>query len=415
MNRRHFISAAASIGALSTLGASGAVSNETETQNSVTGKGRKLTLLKGTPVVFAPAADQFTVSTALGAPALVWVEYGETEKLGAIAGSDAFGFVPHDDGVAKVLVSGLQAGVRYFWRLAAAPLVNRPAERFNATVYSKTYVTKTLNPGANETQFSVWNDTHDTAATIQQLHAARRAGDDFLLWNGDMSNNVNRREQLAGLYVSPRGVDLAEGPPVFDTRGNHDVRGIWANKVADYVAFPGGRPFYAFRSGPVGVIALDTGEDKPDNHPSFSGVAAFEPLIREQAAWLEKVIRQPELRDAPYRVVVCHIPFRWIRKRTPDYQKGGFDWVSTRGLEAWGGALQRWGAQVVVSGHTHGVAYLEPGDGVPFAQLVGGGPGGKREPAALIHGRADAGGLHFEVKMLQGGKVVQKADFKPLG
>jgi 3',5'-cyclic AMP phosphodiesterase CpdA len=403
MNRRNFLSAAVTLGTLSSLNATAAVT---------AAQPEKAPMLQGTPAVFAPASDGFTVSTALGAPALVWVEYGKTEQLGDIAGSDSFGFVPHDNGVAKISVSGLSPGTRYFWRLAAAPLHALPTRRFAAAVRSKIYTTKTLAPETATTQFSVWNDTHDHAETIQKLHAARRAEDDFLLWNGDMSNNVNRRAQLPELYLSPKNVDLAEGPPVFDTRGNHDVRGIWANKMSDYVAFPGGRPFYAFRSGPVAAIALDTGEDKPDDHPSFFGVAAFEPLIREQAAWLEEVIRRPALRDAPYRIMFCHIPLRWNERAEPDYDKGGSDWTSRRGLKAWSGALKRWGVQVVISGHMHRTASFPPSDGIPFTQIVGGGP--RLPSASLIHCRADSEKLHLEVKKLQGGSVLHEVTFKPL-
>ena len=66
------------------------------------------------------------------------------------------------------------------------------------------------------------------------------------------------------------------------------------------VATPNGRPFYAFRSGPLAAICLHTGEDKPDDHPSFRGRVAFDELRREQAEWLAEVIHQPDFRDAPY-------------------------------------------------------------------------------------------------------------------
>jgi predicted phosphodiesterase len=415
MNRRNFLSA---IAVVSTASAANAIPAGIRTPSSARSPAAAnaapaaALLLKGTPVAFAPAPDGFTVSTGLGAPARAWVEYGETEALGSVADADPNGFVPHGENVLQIRVSSLRPGVRYFWRLAAAPLFPLPTPRNKATEHSPVYSLKTLAPGAASTQFTVWNDTHDRAETIKRLHAARHAEDDFLLWNGDVSNNVNLRSQIHRLYLSPKGADLAKGPPIFETRGNHDVRGVRANLIREYVAFPGGRPFYAFRSGPLAAIALDTGEDKPDSHPSHCGIAAFEPLIREQTAWLEQAIRMPGICDAPYRVVFCHIPLRWTHEKKPDYAKNGFDHFSLRGRKAWAGALKRWGAQVIISGHTHRVAWLEPTDEFPFVQLTGGGP--DLAAATLIHGRADASSLRIEVKKLADGSVLHDATFRPL-
>lgn len=268
------------------------------------------------------------------------------------------------------------------------------------------YRSKTLSGEAPETHFSVWNDTHDHAETIQKLHSVRRTEDDFLFWNGDLTNNVSRREQLPGLFVSPRGVDLAEGLPILLSRGNHDVRGLWANKMIDYVGFLSGRPLYSFRTGPVAVIVLDTGEDKPDSHRSFHGVAAFEPLIQEQAKWLETATQEPEIHDAPYRLVFCHIPLRWVDESPINYAKGGFDKYSRRGREAWADALKRWRAQIVISGHTHKPTWLPPTAEFPFGQLIGGGP--KVERATVIRGDADTKKLTLRIESLKDGGLINE-------
>ncbi|MDR2980925.1 MAG: metallophosphoesterase [Puniceicoccales bacterium] len=404
MDRRHFIN---TLGVTGTLAAVGGLTGSLGAAPNSSGKEDGKPFLNGTPAVFAPTKNSITVVWTLNSPALVWVEYGETEQLGKVAGSDAYGYVPHDERVVKVRLQGLKPGTRYYWRSVAKPL------RGSTETRSKIYTCKTLDDTASSVKFSVWNDTHDNAETIQKLHARVRGGaDDFLLWNGDVSNNVNRIDMIPGLYVSPKGVDLAEGPPILMTRGNHDVRGIWSNKMSDYVDFPGNRPFYAFRVGPVAVIALDTGEDKPDSHPSFQGVAAFEPLIKEQAAWLEEVIRRPEMRDAPYRVVFCHIPLRWLKEEQPDYDKGGFDHVSLRGRAAWGDALMRWGMQVVISGHTHRRAWIPPNTEFPYGQLVGGGP--RMDGATIIRGSADGTKLRLVVESAKDGSVLEDQSFLPL-
>ena len=49
--------------------------------------------------------------------------------------------------------------------------------------------------------------------------------------------------------------------------------------------------------------------------------------------------RRPEFRDAPYRVVFCHIPLRWIDETPADYDAGGYDWFSRMSRDAWHDAL----------------------------------------------------------------------------
>jgi hypothetical protein len=405
MHRRNFI---ATIGAVGTVAATGGLPGQlaAATKTDAAASGPAGALLRGTPAVFAPTPISLTVSLPLKNATLAWIEYGETEALGLEARADAFGYVPHDDTVLKIRLEKLKPGTRYYWRAVLRPLEGGGETR------TKIYTAKTISPGAPDTRFSVWNDTHDHADTIQALHAARDAGDDFLLWNGDLSNNVKTRDIIPGLYVSPRGVDLADGPAILLTRGNHDVRGLWANKVGDYVDFPGGQPFYAFRTGPIGVIALDTGEDKPDDHPSFRGTAAFEPLLKKQARWLEWAVTVPALRDAPYRMIVCHIPLRWTNEGPQDYNNKGFDRFSLRGRNLWHDSIVKWGAQVVVSAHCHRLTWLPANKQFPYCQLVGGGP--DLEEATLIRCQANAQKMVLSAVMIHDNTLAREESFKPL-
>ena len=37
---------------------------------------------------------------------------------------------------------------------------------------------------------------------------------------------------------------------------------------------------FTLRHGPLAIVGLDTGEDKPDRHPAWAGLANFEPVSR---------------------------------------------------------------------------------------------------------------------------------------
>jgi hypothetical protein len=392
MNRRHF---------LSSMGIAGAAAMTSETALFAAGETNTApsasisALVDGTPVVYAVTESAATLVWTPKVPARGWIELGESRDNLQPMRSDAFGFVPHDERVIKVRIRDLKPGTRYWWRSITEPLSG------GEQTVSPPYSFQTLNSAASETHFAVWNDTHDRAETIRKLAALTQMEPaDFLVWNGDVSNNIEKIEVVGGLYVHPVGTNLAEGPPLFLSRGNHDVRGLWANKVSDYVGFPQGRPYYAFRSGPLAVLVLDTGEDKPDKHPSFRGMAAFEPLIEEQKRWLARVIQRPAFKNAPYRLVFCHIPLRLKTEVTPDYDKGGFDWFSRRGRNAWHESLVSWGAQTIVSGHIHGWAYLPETTEFPYAQLIGGGPEARN--ATLIRGHATEKELKLAVYTLDG-------------
>jgi hypothetical protein len=126
---------------------------------------------------------------------------------------------------------------------------------------------------------------------------------------------------------------------------------------------------------------------------------AFEALRREQAEWLAEAIRRPEIRNAPFRILFCHIPLRWRDESTPDYDRGGFDHFSLRSREAWHDSLVEWKTQLVISGHTHHDAWIAPSSGFPYGQLIGGGP--QPGSATWMHGRVIDGQLSIKVYDLQ--------------
>jgi hypothetical protein len=392
MKRRSFLtgSMAGGVGAMA-LGA------------TATGDRENKPLMLTPAVVMAPRADGVEVVWVVSRLCRGWVECkaadGKVEKFA----TDAFGMVPQGDHVMRVRMDGLKPGSSYELRVVVE---TGDGDKVREEGAWKSF--RTLDPAAKESHFVMWNDTHEHHETIRRLHAATPAAD-FLLWNGDTCNDWHKEEWLVPTLLSPAGQDISAGRPLFLTWGNHDVRGKWAFKVKELMATPKGRPFYAFRNGPVAVICLHTGEDKPDDHPSFGGRVAFEPLRREQAEWLKEVTALPEMKDAPHKVVFCHIPLRWIEEaESVGYDKGGYDHFARECRNAWHDALVNWGAQVVLSGHTHQDAWLPADAKFPYAQMVSGGP--KPEAARWIEGRADEKELKLVMRDLDG-KVIREASF----
>lgn len=266
--------------------------------------------LTRTPLVLmAPRPDGVEAVWAVNTLCKGRLEWESDDGSRGEVANNEFGFTPQGDKVLRVRISGLKPGQSYRLRSVTVAAGDGQEERSPWKTF------RTLNPEATATEFVVWNDTHINNPTIQQLHQVTPQAD-FLLWNGDTCNDWKSPDLLVPTLLHPGERDITQGRPLFMTFGNHDVRGPHAFEVPSFVATPNGRPYYAFRSGPVAAICLHTGEDKPDTHPSFQGRVAFDLLRREQTQWLTETIRQPEMRDAPYRIVFFPCAGGWKRCRT---------------------------------------------------------------------------------------------------
>ncbi len=390
MKRRHFL------GTLAVGGLGGALAPAAVTEPDSP-------LVRFPLALMAPRSDGFEAVWAVNRLSRGRIEW-RTDGASGFAGADAFGFVPQGDNILRVKVSGLRPGTNYQVR-------SHTLEGTKPAVLSEWKPFRTLDPRARTAHFAMWSDTHIHDDTIRALHRVTPAVD-FLVWNGDTCRNTwDRPELLAPTLLHPGECDFTVNRPVLFNWGNHDCRGLYAFQMPAIAATPSGRPFYAFRAGPVAVICLNTGEDKPDDHPSFGGRVAFDALRAEQARWLAETIRQPELRDAPYRVVFCHIPLRWTDESPQDYAAKGYDRHSGRSRAAWHDSLTAWHAQAIISGHNHTHAWLPPTAEFPYGQLVGGGP--SQEIATWLEGVAGPSELRLKLHALDG-KVAEEIKLNPL-
>ncbi len=343
------------------------------------------------PVVMAPRKDGVEIIWRVGSYKKGHVEYGETEELGSVQRNNGWGLRPAGDMAIRVKLDGLKPGTKYFYRIVTESFSPKSPKTSKGEIRSF----KTLDPDQKETSFTVWNDTHQQAETLKKLTEITPASD-FLLWNGDICNDWRSEKEIVETLLAPEGLDFTKDSPLCMVRGNHDLRGSVAAQLQDYAAMPEDKPWFAFRSGPIAVICMDTGEDKPDDHPYLFGRVACEPMREEQAEWLAEIIEKPEFKDAPFRLVFCHIPLRWTDESTDK----GYDHFSKRSRDLWHESLVKWGTQAIISGHTHRPTLIPANKDFPYAQLVGGGP--KLSQATLIQGTAKGNKLSLISKDLEG-------------
>lgn len=407
MQRRDFLSTSVTAMTAGMAISSNAVlhAEEKKTQPS-TGNISVTGILFGHPVVSGPAPESLTILQAVNGPASGYVELAVGGADFQRVDAESAGLLPYDAHVLKFVLPPLPANETIRYRIVARSIQFKTDYNIlqGEPETSATRTFRTLNPQAATTKFVVWNDTHENQQTTRQLQALTDAFQpDFLFWNGDQTNNVHDAVKMREQFLSPGGLDISSRWPLGYLRGNHELRGPGARQVKDFTGTPADQFYYGFRSGPVAILAMDTGEDKPDDRAVFAGLASFEVMRQRQRAWLAQVIKEPWFTSARYRLLFCHIPLWWYE--TP--ADADFWYFSPVCRDAWLPLLQQAGIQLVISGHTHRATWLPSSSDQPIGQLIGGGP--KPEAATIIEGMANETGLTLTSKSLAG-KILHRVE-----
>ncbi len=398
MNRKEFLQTAA----LGTVLGGGLLAQEAVADVEPVEKSLQFT---SAPVLTNVGDDGVTVLIGVNGASAVQVHYGDSPQLGQVAYGAAGGLRSYGERVHKVRLSGLKPGTKYWYRVEVQGVKFHNAYKIErgALLTTEAREFTTLDSQGERCRFVIWNDTHDRADTLASFHAATETFQpDFLVWNGDISNDISREEQFTTLFLSPgKQLAYAERTPLMLVRGNHDLRGAAARFLPNYSDTPHGEPFYSFRQGPVAFLVLDTGEDKPDDHPVYAGLNDFVAFRALQAKWLAQEVEKPEIKSAKTRVVCCHIPLAW---KKPE-QTG---WWCPDGARQWHDLLVKAGVSLVISGHTHEWAHLPPTADRPYHQLIGGGPALK--DATITTGDFIKDKLQVTLKSLSDGKQLAKVE-----
>lgn len=359
----------------------------------------------GPPVVSGPASNEATILQPLKRMATGHLEYavegGEWNRVEALHA----GMRPLSEHVLKFRLPDLPPGKRIRYRIVAHTIGWVKIRQFyhgemkaGTPKVTDTREFRALDPMAASTSFVVWNDTHENDETLAKLHQHTSVlKPDFLLWNGDQSNDVHFERDMAGQFLTPSGMAIADQWPLAYVRGNHECRGPAAWSLPDFTGSPNDEFYYGFRSGPVAALVMDTGEDKHDSSRYFGGTAAYAKFQKTQAQWLKEVVTADWFNSAPHKILFCHIPL-WFRH--PRY--GSFDGHKLC-RELWSATLVDAGVKLVISGHTHSHLWMPTADDQPIAQLVGGGP--HPTGATLIHATANSEELRIRMSTLDGTTV----------
>jgi acid phosphatase type 7 len=319
------------------------------------------------PYLQLATEDAVTVVWHTNRPGVSRVEYGPTAALGQQAINSRQGLIDNDRTSHVVRLTGLKPGTSYSYRVVTREFVGYEKQhivKWGETVTGETLAVRTLDRAAGPYTFAVVSDIHENAARLDTLLSRLDwASVPFVIFNGDMVNDFMNPDQPFTGFVDASVARFARRIPFVYTRGNHDVRGRHARRLADYFPMLDGRAYYSFDHGGIHVIVLDSGEDKVDSHEYYNGLVAFDDYRKEQAAWLAQDLRGEAARRARFRVIISHIPPRGASGYSIEQVRAHWEAAANAGkVDLW------------FSGHTHRFARLDPTAGENGYRLVIGAP-----------------------------------------
>jgi acid phosphatase type 7 len=312
----------------------------------------QLTITHG-PCLQQPAATSMTVVWFTNRKSVSHVEYGTGETLGSTAISAHHGLIDANTTAHAVRLSGLTPGTTYRYRVVSREIIRFGAYEivFGQTVMSEVCRFVTLDPARSSFSFLAVNDTHNRDRQLTaMLKGASWDGVDLVFLNGDMVSEVNSLDVLFRGFLDACVNAFAKTTPLVLVRGNHETRGVAARQLMEVFPTSSGRFYGSFDHGGIHFIVLDSGEDKPDSSKEYSGLVAFDPYRAEQAEWLKADTHAEASRKAAFRVALFHMP-----------PYGGNNWHGeTQIRKLWGPILNESGVDLVICGHTHKFARLNP-------------------------------------------------------
>ncbi len=189
--------------------------------------------------------------------------------------------------------------------------------------------------------------------------AAKTYGDiDFFILNGDIPDYNSAPEKCITLYELASAVTGGHIPTV-SARGNHDLRGLYAERLWECSPTDNGKSYYTFRLGNVWGMLLDCAEDKLDTNAEYGGTICCHEFRQRETAFIKDVIARADeeylAEGVTHRVVICHYPF------TMRDGSALFD-IENDTYQEWTTLLGELQLDMILCGHRHRISLIRQGE-----------------------------------------------------
>ena len=214
----------------------------------------------------------------------------------------------------------------------------------------------------------------DAHSSIEEpIKAAKLYGEiDFLILNGDILDFYDEERSISIMYRMISELTHGTIPTVF-SRGNHDMRGKCAEKLAEYTPGENGNSYYTFRLGNIWGMVMDSAEDKPDDRVEYGHTICCHEFRVRETEFIRQVIENAEKEyesdGITHKIIIVHKPF------TKQREEGIFR-IEEELYESWTKMLKDIQPDIMLSGHLHEFDVFECGSeadsfGQPCPVLIG--------------------------------------------
>lgn len=306
-------------------------------------------MLKTAPAVFA-VADTYQIMVETKQEALFWVRIGDEEYF-----DESNGIMNSLTDIHRVKVPMNVLNEAGMYTVCVRPIIERkPYFTQTAAVWEKTYAFRPV-PKENIRIYHI-SDAHNRVSLPVQ--AARAFGEiDLLVLNGDVIDHSGDPSKFSNVYEICSILTGGALPVVF-SRGNHDMRGRYAERFADYTPNHLGNTYYTFRLGSLWGLLVDCGEDKPDSNEEYGNTVACHVFRKRQTKFLYEMIRNAEneyaAESVKKRIVIAHKPFTQRDVHPFDIEEEIFtEWCTL--------LREHVHPDLMLCGHTHQIEIRLPG------------------------------------------------------
>ena len=232
-------------------------------------------------VVYA-VEDEYQIVFSTNDNSIAWVEVGDEKYYDLYAGS-----MKSQDLVHKVSVPQEKLDKAKGYKVCAQQMIYRgPFGGYKGAIISQDYKFRPVDISDGFNYYTM-TDVHgarkgaaDAAKNMDNMDLLVILGDSYSMIDSDFD------AQFTNLLAN----DVTKGEfPVVYARGNHEIKGDYAEDLYKYVGSKNGNFYYWFKVSDVFGITLDIGEDHDDDWWEYYETAQFKLYQAEQTELLEKI------------------------------------------------------------------------------------------------------------------------------
>ena len=290
-------------------------------------------------VVYA-VEDDYQIVFSTSDSAVAWVEIDGQRYYDLYAGS-----MRSVDRVHKIEVPQAVLDKAKGYSVHAKQMIYRgPFGGYTGPEISESYDFRPVDTSDGLKYFAL-SDVHEA---VDAAAAAAAGEQDFIVLIGDLVSMVETEKDAQLANELAHKITGGEIPVVY-ARGNHEIKGEYAEVLYKYVGARGEDYYYQVTLGDVFLVVLDMGEDHEDDWWEYYGTAQFDLYRQEQTEFLEEILKAGEYENYRYQLALCHMPIVHVDGKFEEFR------------EEWTALLNEMEVDMCLSGHKHKLWPFIPG------------------------------------------------------